>query len=286
VTDPRRILDLLPKPVAIVDGSMRVIDANRAFASRFGLSRPGVATGGRQAYWDALARVVGRMQPAARHGQFRWTGGESGSRTFDVRVTRVDHDEFLIVADDAAPYVQVEEIQGEIRRDVERVLNHVGPAVMALDERLHVTFYNQAQAALLERAGFASGPVETVGEAVATVFPVFDAPTWEALCAEVREGEVPPRQRVQWPEGCGCWLDVALAPLHGPGEPVAGAVCVSEAVSSGVELRPEGSPAIDRRLHALQEHVSALAGDASLSPGGRASVDAALAILRDLAGGQ
>jgi hypothetical protein len=36
------------------------------------------------------------MQPAARHGQFRWTGGESGSRTFDVRVTRVDHDEFLI----------------------------------------------------------------------------------------------------------------------------------------------------------------------------------------------
>ncbi len=281
--DARVILDLLPKPVGLVDGAVLVLEANRAFATRFGLARPGVATGGRQSFWDGLARAIGRLQPAARHGTFRWGSADANSRPYDVHVTRVGEDQFLVVADDVSPYVEVEEIQGGVRRYVESILNHIEPAVIVLDERLHVTFFNESQAALLERAGIGSTPIDIVGEPVTTVFPVFDAARWTALGGELRAGRALRHERVRWPAGDGVWLDVSVVGLDGPGQPVTGAICVSEVVDPAPTGQSGGAEFAERAA-ALHDRLVALRADPSLGIEARAHADAALALARRLAG--
>lgn len=227
--DAREVLDLLPKPVAVVDAALRVHHANRAFATRFGTARPAAATGGRQAFWDGLARTVDRMQPAARQGTFRWVAREPGEQPFDVHVTRTPDDGFLVVADDVSAYVQLERIQGGVRRYVERVLNHLDQAITVVDPELRVTFFNPAQERLWRRCGL-DPSLDLIGEPVARACPLLTAAEWEDVREPLTRGETVRRTGLCLvTEGGELRFDLAVLPLAAPGEASLGAICVTTA---------------------------------------------------------
>ena len=54
MSDARLILDVLPKPVALVDSGLRLLDANRQFLLRFGGELPGGPQPGSTGLWPAI----------------------------------------------------------------------------------------------------------------------------------------------------------------------------------------------------------------------------------------
>lgn len=228
MTDARVLLDLLPTPVALVDSGLQVLASNRAFNGPFGGGRPtSLDVHRRDDMWTSLGVTIARMQPAARLGRFRWVGGQPEPRPWDVHVTRVDDDRFLVHADDVSTYAVVESIQSGVRGYVERVLNHIDRAMVGVDAAMRVTFYNRAQAELWGRAG-GTAAVDAVGEPIASVYPVFDAARWDAIRDALARHEAVRHVRVQWAPAGGVTLDVSVLPLHQPGEAATGAVCVTE----------------------------------------------------------
>lgn len=232
MTDARLILDLLPKPVAIVDAVLVVHDANRAFAARFGLARAEGMTASRAGFWSQLTAALARMQPAAKVGVFRWVDRDGEDRPFDVRLTRVSPERVLLVADDVSPYAQVEAIQGGVRNYLERVLNRLRLAVIVLDGDLRVTLYNEAQAHLWARLGLPVSPVEIIGAAVSGMYPALSEEQWGAVGTAVQDG-----RSVRFAElSCGTGhptVDLEVLPLHSPGEPALGAICLTDVLPTG-----------------------------------------------------
>lgn len=225
--DRRELLDLLPTPVALVDCNLEVLQANRAFVGRLGSLRPSADVHGRHDLWTVLGATLARMQPASPVGRFRWVGGDPEPRPWDVHVTRVDEERFLVHADDVSRYVVVESIQRGVRGYVEQVLNHIDRAVVGVDGSLRVTFFNQAQAELWGRAGRAAA-VDAVGEPVAGVYPVFDAARWQAVGEALAAGRPLRHERLRWDAAGGVQLDLSVLPLFQPDGTLAGAVCVTE----------------------------------------------------------
>ena len=195
MSDARLLLDLLPKPVALVDTALIVHDANRAFITRFGLARSHEGTPARGQFWEGLARTVARMQPAAKLGAFRWTGHDGDDRRFDVRATRVADNRFLVVADDVSEYLEVEAIQGGVRHYVEGVLNHLPQGLLVLDAAFHVTFYNAAQADLWREEPEMPLPLETIGLPVWQVSPRTSAARWRSKPSTSTASGSPPWAR-------------------------------------------------------------------------------------------
>lgn len=227
MTDAKALLDLLPTPVALVDTRLELMEANRAFVGRFGGGRPSADVHGRADLWTALGATIARMQPASLVGQFRWVGGEPEARPWDVHVTRVEGDQFLVYADDVSRYVTAESILSGVRGYVEQVLNHIDRAVVGLDTQMRVTFFNQKQADLWKCAGH-SAAVDAVGERIADVYPVFDPARWESVGDGLRRYLALRHERVCWDAGGGFDLDVSVLPLHDAGGALVGAVCVTE----------------------------------------------------------
>jgi hypothetical protein len=160
-------------------------------------------------------------------GRFRWVGGDPEPRPWDVHVTRVDEERFLVHADDVSRYVVAESIQRGVRGYVEQVLDHIDRAVVGVDEHLRVTFFNHAQAELWRQAGRAAA-VETVGEPVAGAYSVFDAGRWRAIGEALAEGRPVRHERLRWDAAGGVQLDVSVLPLLQADGTLAGAVCVTE----------------------------------------------------------
>ncbi len=228
MTDARTLLDLLPTPVALVDTHLEVIAANRAFVGPFGGGRPSADVHGRADLWTALGVTIARMQPAALVGRCRWVGGEPEPRPWDVHITRVEADRFLVYADDVSRYVAAESILSGVRGYVEQVLNHIDRAVVGLDTQMRVTFFNRAQAELWRRAG-RTAAVDAVGEPVADTYTVFDAARWRAITDGFARGAGVRHERVRWAVPAGTIdLDVSVLPLHEAGGVLIGAVCVTE----------------------------------------------------------
>lgn len=227
MTDARGLLDLLPTPVALVDTHLEVIDANHAFRARLGGDRPHLDVHRRDDMWEALGAAIARLEPAGLHARFRWIGGLPEPRPWDVHVTRVAGDRFLVHADDVSAYVAVESIQHGVRGYVEQVLNHIDRAVVGLDAAMRVAFFNRAQAALWERGG-RTAAVDAVGEPIAQVYPVFDAARWQRIGEGLGRGEMLRHEPVTWAAAGNARLDVSVLAIGRPGELFAGAVCVTE----------------------------------------------------------
>lgn len=229
--DARALLDLLPTPVALVDADLRVLARNRAFDGPLGGSHPpSLDVHQRHDLWTSLGAAIARMQPAARHGRFRWVGGHPEPRPWDVRLTRVDDSRFLLHAEDVSDRAVVESIQSGVRGYVERVLNHIDLAMVGLDAAMRVTFYNRVQIELWRRGGWTAA-ADAVGEPVASVWPVFDPPRWESIRQDLARHQAVRHARVAWAAAGGLLLDVSVLPLHGPAEDPSGAVCVTEIVT-------------------------------------------------------
>lgn len=226
--DRRELFDLLPTPVALVDCNLEVLEANRAFVGRFGGLRPPMDVHGRHDFWTVLGATLARMQPASPVSRFRWVGGDPEPRPWDIHVTRVDEERFLVHADDVSRHVVAESIQRGVRGYVEQVLNHIDRAVVGVDVNMRVTFFNQAQADLWRRAGGAAA-VEAVGEPVADVYTVFDAERWRAIGEALAVGRPLRHERLRWDAAAGgVLLDVSVLPLLQSDGTLAGAVCVTE----------------------------------------------------------
>ena len=225
--DARAMLDALPKPVAVVDPELTVLESNRAFAARFGAGRADATTPSHLSFWEELGRLVARLQPVARTGVFRWRDADGDERPFDVRLHRLDERRLLLVADDVSPYDLAQDIQGAVRDYLERVLNRLRVAVVVLDADFNVTLFNAAQAALWERVGQSSSPLDVIGAPVSVAHPALSAANWEAVSAAIRDG-----RSVRYAElpyaAPGVVVDLEILPLHDPGEGPRGAICLTD----------------------------------------------------------
>lgn len=225
--DARAILDALPKPVAVIDPALTVLEANRAFTARFGMGRNGNESPSHALFWSGLGSLVGRLQPVAKTGVFRWRDETGDGRPFDVRLFRLDEHRLLLVADDVSPYERAQDIQTAVRDYVERVLNRLRVAVIVLDADFKVTLYNAAQSALWERVGQTTSPVEIIGTAISAAHPVLSAEDWAVASDAARDGRSV-RYSGRRYESADVVVDVEVRPLHSAGEAPQGAICLTD----------------------------------------------------------
>lgn len=283
------VLDALPKPVAVIASDLTVSRANAAFTARFGDLREAQPVSARLEFWQRLSGAVQRLQPAGRTTTFRWVDGDEPEPTpFDVRVVRLEREQFLLVADDVSPYVQAQIIQGSVREYLERVLNRLDRALIVLDAGLHVTMFNRAQADLWVRLGRADSPVDVIGAPVASAYTVLAPEEWALVSTELRAGRDVHRPKALTLED-GRVLDLEVRPLQEPGQPVIGAICLTgerpDAASAGALEAREREELLARLAHALAHEINnplttilgtadALLASAALAPPTRKRLDA------------
>ncbi|MEW6751857.1 MAG: PAS domain-containing protein [Candidatus Latescibacterota bacterium] len=244
----RELMDLLPQPALLVDGSLNVLGCTRRAPAIFGLRLRGPegepedrltrALAGETALGDPLALAGARLRRPAEAESFTW---QSGERTYGVTVSLVEEGVLLVLFADVSEQVRAERILQDARRYLEQILDGVPLGVTVLSRALRLTAINRQELACLGRMGRRLGLAEAIGAAVDQVFPAAEAPSLLAVCQRVLEtGQaVQDGRRECAAEGARMVLATVASPLRDAHGHVEGVILIRADVTLQVHLEEE-----------------------------------------------
>jgi PAS domain S-box-containing protein len=239
----------LPIAAALIDDALQVIDCSRRCLTQFGViagsadaeADLGKALSESPDLGDELALATARLVTPGEADSFEWRRDD---RLVEVTVTADDEEgrTFLITFSDVTDSRRMEEIQHQARNYLEQILADIPLGVAVCDERLRITFMNDAGLRQLGRIGARTELIDVIGSQTKDLIPGGAGQRWHELGSHARDdgqrtdGE---RERFQLADGDELSLDVAAHPLHDRRGQSLGAILVMEDVTEKARLEGE-----------------------------------------------
>ncbi len=239
----------LPIAAAVIDDALQVLDCSRRCLALFGVGADGecveadlgqaltVATD----LGDELALATARLVQPGDTEAFEWQREE---RLIEVTAIADDDDgrTYLITFADVTDARRMEQIQQQARNYLEQILADIPLGVAVLDERLRITFVNDAGLRQLGRIGAKTELVDVIGAQMTDLLPGDVGQRWYELGGAARdEGQRADgaRERFDLIAGGQLVVDVAAHPLHDRRGKSLGSILVIEDVTDKARLENE-----------------------------------------------
>ena len=238
----------LPIAAALLDDSLQVLDCSRRCLVLFDVVAGGTdvealsqALSAATGLGDELALATARLVAPGDAESFEWRRED---RLFEVTATADDDDRrtFLVIFADVTDTRQIEQIQQQARNYLEQILADIPLGVAVLDERLRITFVNDAGLRQLSRIGEKTELIDVIGSGTQDLIPAGAGQRWHELAANARDdGQRADGARERFPlaDGDELALDVAAHPLHNRRGESLGAILVIEDVTEKARLENE-----------------------------------------------
>jgi PAS domain-containing protein len=292
--DAAQLLDLVPKPVALVSETLDVEHANAAFRrlthqpgeppidpATFIGRTPGLAL--------VLLGALARLRAAGRTMTAPWVSGAGEDAvSWTLHVTRADAGHAVVVFDRSPGQVAALSLQQHARHFLEGLLNRLHVGVVGLDPSFRITFFNRFQAALFADAGGSQWSYDAIGVPIQHRYRVLDDRQWDDLLGTLSSHSAPagPIRTIHRGAAGVRHLLVEVIPVQDASGALQGAICVTDDVTRQAELeeevlRRERVAAVGDIALALQDQVSGPLG--TLLEETRALCDTASAATNDAA---
>jgi PAS domain-containing protein len=266
---PADVLDLVPKPVALVSDTLDVEHANAAF--RRLTHQPGeppvdpaVFIGRTPGLALVLLGALARLRTPGRTMTAPWISGSGDDAvSWTLHVTRADPQHAVVVFDRVPGQVAALSLQQHARHFLEGLLNRLHVGVVGLDSTFRITFFNRFQASLFADAGGSQWSYDAIGVPIQQRYRVLDGRQWDDLLGSLgpRQGATGSVRTIHRGTGGVRHLLIEVVPVEDAAGALQGAICVTEDVTRLAELeeqvlRRERIAAVADIALALQDQVS------------------------------
>jgi len=241
------VLDLVPKPVALVSDTLAVEHANAAF--RRLTHRPGepavdpaVFIGRTPGLALVLLGALARVRTTGRTTTAPWAAGTGEDAvSWTLHVTRADAGHAVVVFDRVPGHVAALGLQQHARHYLEGLLNRLHVGVVGLDASFRITFFNRFQAALFADAGATQWSYDAIGVPLQQRYRVLDERQWDDLLGGLasRPGSPGPVRTIHRGAAGVRHLLLEVVPVQDAGGTLQGAICVTDDVTRQAELEDE-----------------------------------------------
>jgi PAS domain-containing protein len=291
--DPAHLLDLVPKPIALVSETLDVEHANSAFGRL--THRPGEPAvdpatfiGRTPGLALVLLGALARLRTPGRTMTAPWVSGSGEDAvSWTLHVTRADAGHAVVVFDRVPGQVAALSLQHHARHFLEGLLNRLHVGVVGLDPSFRITFFNRFHAALFADAGGSQWSYDAIGVPIQHRYRVLDERQWDDLLGSLSSHSAPsgPVRTIHRGAAGVRHLLIEVVPVLDSSGALQGAICVTDDVTRQAELeeevlRRERVAAVGDVALAMQDQVSGPLG--TLLEETRALCDAASAATGDL----
>jgi hypothetical protein len=267
------LLDLVPKPMALVSETLDVEHANAAF--RRLTHRPGeppvdpaTFIGRTPGLALVLLGALARLRAPGRTMTAPWVSGNGEDAvSWTLHVTRADERHAVVVFDRVPGHVAALSLQQHARHFLEGLLNRLHVGVVGLDPSFRITFFNRFQASLFADAGGSQWSYDAIGVPVQQRYRVLDERQWDDLLGGLSSRSTPsgPVRTIHRGAAGLRHLLIEVIPVQDASGALQGAICVTDDVTRQSELeeevlRRERVAAVGDIALALQDQVSAPLG--------------------------
>ena len=240
------VLDLVPKPVALVSDTLAVEHANAAFRRlTHGPGEPAVDPSVFVGRTPGLALVLlgalARVRTPGRTISAPWTSGTGDDAvSWSLHVTRADAQHAVVVFDRVPGQVAAMSLQQHARHYLEELLNRLHVGVVGLDSSFRITFFNRVQGHLFGEAG-GQWSYDAIGAPIQHRYRVLEERQWDALLGGLTTdaGTAGPVRTVHRNVSGVRHLLIEAIPVRDGSGVLQGAICVTDDITRQAELEEE-----------------------------------------------